>query len=82
MSSPTAAQVTLAWNASVSLVDGYWLYDGTASGIYTAGIDVGPVTRYLIGEVMDWQELLATRALREGTGLGTMHKRGDAQCDR
>jgi hypothetical protein len=40
------AQVTLAWNASVSMVDGYWLYYGPASGNYTARIDVGPVTTY------------------------------------
>ena len=82
MSSSTAAQVTLAWHASVSLVDGYWLYDDTASGTYTARIDVGPVTRYPIGAAMDWRELFATHALREGTSLGTMHKRGDVRCDR
>jgi hypothetical protein len=36
-----AAQVTLAWDASVSMVDGYWVYYGTQPGIYTTRIDVG-----------------------------------------
>ena len=43
-----AAQVTLAWDASVSMVDGYWLYYGPASGSYTARIDVGTATTYTI----------------------------------
>jgi hypothetical protein len=43
-----AAQVTLAWDASVSMVDGYWLYYGSASNIYTARIDVGTATTYTI----------------------------------
>ena len=43
-----AAQVTLAWDASVSMVDGYWLYYGLASGTYTARIDVGPETTYTL----------------------------------
>jgi hypothetical protein len=43
-----AVQVTLAWDASVSMVDGYWLYYGPASGIYTARIDVGTATTYTI----------------------------------
>lgn len=47
-SSPIAAQVTLAWAPSVSMVDGYWLYYGTASGTYTARIDVGSVTTYTV----------------------------------
>src|SRR5437763_13482726 len=48
LTSSTAAQVTLAWDASVSMMDGYWLYYGFASGIYTTRIDVGPVTTYTI----------------------------------
>src|SRR5262245_758996 len=40
--------MTLAWDASVSMVDGYWLYYGPASGIYTARIDVGMATTYTI----------------------------------
>jgi hypothetical protein len=48
MSYTAAAQVTLAWNASVSMVDGYWLYYGPASGSYTARIDVGTATTYTI----------------------------------
>ena len=47
-SSAMAAPVTLAWDASVSMVDGYWLYYGLASGTYTARIDVGPVTTYTL----------------------------------
>lgn len=47
-SSAMAAQVTLAWDVSVSMVDGYWLYYGSASGIYTTRIDVGPVTTYTV----------------------------------
>ena len=47
-SSPTVAQVTLAWDPSVSMVDGYRLYSGTASGTYTAPIDVGSVTTYTV----------------------------------
>jgi hypothetical protein len=43
-----AAQVTLAWDASVSMVDGYWLYYGSASSIYTARIDAGTATTYTI----------------------------------
>jgi len=43
-----AAQATLAWDASVSMVDGYWLYYGPASGSYTARIDVGTATTYTI----------------------------------
>ena len=43
-----AAQVTLGWDASVSMVDGYWLYDGTVSGSYSARIDVGTATTYTI----------------------------------
>jgi hypothetical protein len=43
-----AAQVTLAWDASVSMADGYWLYYGPASGIYTARLDVGTATTYTI----------------------------------
>ena len=39
-----AAPVTLAWEASSSMVDGYWLYYGTQSGTYTARIDVGTAT--------------------------------------
>jgi len=78
MSSPIAAQVTRAWNAWVSMVDEYWLYDGTARGTSTARIDVGPVTRYPICEAMVWQALCATSALREGKGLWTMKQSGDA----
>lgn len=47
-SSAMAAPVTLAWDASVSMVDGYWLYYGLASGTYTARIDVGPETTYTL----------------------------------
>jgi hypothetical protein len=43
-----AAQVTLTWDASVSMVDGYWLYYGPASGSYTARLDVGAATTYTI----------------------------------
>ena len=43
---PAAAQVTLAWDASLSMVDGYWLYYGMQSGIYTTRIDVGTATTY------------------------------------
>jgi hypothetical protein len=43
-----AAQVTRAWNASVSMVDGYWLYYGSARGSYIARIDVGTATTYTI----------------------------------
>jgi hypothetical protein len=39
-----AAPVTLVWEASSSMVDGYWLYYGTQSGTYTARIDVGTAT--------------------------------------
>ena len=48
MASPTAAPVTRAWNAAVSLVDGYWLYYGPTSSSYTARIDVGTATIYTI----------------------------------
>ncbi len=54
-SSPTAAQVTLAWVPSVSMVDGYWLYYGPASGNYTARIDVGPVTTYTVTGLVSGQ---------------------------
>jgi len=50
-----AAQVTLAWDASVSMVDGYWLYYGSASGIYTARIDVGTATTYTITGLVSGQ---------------------------
>ena len=50
-----AAQVTLAWDASVSMVDGYWLYYGPASGIYTTRIDVGTATTYTITELASGQ---------------------------
>jgi Fibronectin type III domain len=43
-----AAQVTLAWDASTSMVDGYWLYYGTQSGTYTTRIDVSTVTTYTV----------------------------------
>src|SRR5262245_89070 len=43
-----AAQVTLAWDASVSMVDGYWVYYGTQPGIYTVRIDVGTATTYTV----------------------------------
>jgi hypothetical protein len=43
-----AAQVTLAWDASVSMVDGSWLYYGPASGNYIARIDAGTATTYTI----------------------------------
>jgi len=42
------AQVTLAWDASTSMVDGYWLYYGTQSGSYTTRVDVGAVTTYTV----------------------------------
>jgi hypothetical protein len=42
------AQVTLAWDASTSMVDSYWLYYGTQSGIYTTRVDVGAVTTYMV----------------------------------
>ena len=47
-SSAMAAPVTLAWDASVSMVDGYWLYYGLASGTYTARVDVGTATTYTL----------------------------------
>jgi Fibronectin type III domain len=42
------AQVTLAWDASTSMVDSYWLHYGTQSGIYTTRVDVGAVTTYMV----------------------------------
>jgi hypothetical protein len=42
------AQVTLAWDASTSMVDSYWLYYGTQSGIYTTRVDAGAVTTYTV----------------------------------
>ena len=48
MSYTAAAQVILVWDASVSMVDGYWLYYGPTSGSYTARIDVGTATTYTI----------------------------------
>jgi hypothetical protein len=43
--STAAAQVTLAWNPSPSAgVDGYRVYYGTQSRIYTASLDAGPTT--------------------------------------
>jgi hypothetical protein len=43
-----AAQVTLAWDASTSMVDSYWLYYGTQRGTYTTRVDVGTVTTYTV----------------------------------
>src|SRR5262249_1208435 len=50
-----AAPVTLAWDASVSMVDGYWLYYGTQSGTYTARIDVGPATTCALADLTSGQ---------------------------
>jgi hypothetical protein len=41
-----AAQAHLEWNPSSSIVDGYKVYWGTKSNIYTSTYDVGPVTHY------------------------------------
>src|SRR2546430_3971579 len=43
-----AAQITLAWDASTSMVDGYWLYYGTQSGTYTARSDMGTATTFTV----------------------------------
>jgi hypothetical protein len=58
-----AAQVTFAWDASVSMVDGYWLYYGPASGNYITRIDVGTATTYTItGLVSDQTYYFAVTA--------------------
>jgi hypothetical protein len=45
---PVDQQVTLAWDASVDMVDGYYLYLGLASHVYTQRVDVGQVTTYTV----------------------------------
>ena len=49
----TAANVTLAWNASADpTVVGYRLYYGLASGAYTNMVDTGPATSVTISNLM------------------------------
>src|SRR5262245_35471731 len=55
-----AAQVTLAWDASVSMVDGYWLYYGTQPGSYTTRIDVGTATTYTVAGITAFWLLLSS----------------------
>jgi hypothetical protein len=58
-----AAQMTFAWDASVSMVDGYWLYYGPASSSYIVRIDVGTATTYTItGLVSDQTYYFAVTA--------------------
>jgi hypothetical protein len=47
--SPSATTATLAW-ATVTdpTLDGYKVYVGTASGLYTRIIDVGNITSYIV----------------------------------
>jgi hypothetical protein len=65
--------MTLAWDASVSMGDGYWLYDGPASGTYTGRIDVGPMTIYTItGLTSGPTDSFAVAAYDRTTGLESM----------
>jgi len=56
---PQVYSVTLAWDAPTTNVDGspltnlagYWLYYGTASGVFTTNINIGNVTTYTISNL-------------------------------
>jgi hypothetical protein len=50
---PAWQQVTLGWNASSDpTVAGYYLYYGTASGVYTNKIDVGTNTMFTVSNLI------------------------------
>jgi hypothetical protein len=49
-----AATLTLAWDANTDpAVVGYYLYYGQLTGSYTTKIDVGNVTQYSVGNLLD-----------------------------
>lgn len=61
-----AAEVTLAWNASLGGAQGYRIYYGTVEGVYTSSVDVGNVTRYtLSGLQTDVTYFFVTRAYND-----------------
>ena len=52
----SAAQVTLAWDASTGPdLAGYKLYYGTSSGSYPFSVDVGNVTSYTLSGLLEGQ---------------------------
>ncbi len=49
---PSATTATLAWNpVTDQTLDGYKVYVGTASGLYTSTITVGNLTSYTVGSL-------------------------------
>jgi hypothetical protein len=63
-----ASQVTLVWDASVSMVDGYWLYYGPTSGSYIARIDVGTATTHILTGLENGQTYYFTVTAYDRTG--------------
>jgi len=50
---PSAATATLAWNPVTDpTLDGYKIYVGTASGLYTRTITVGNLISYTVDSLM------------------------------
>jgi hypothetical protein len=53
----SAAQATLTWDPPVVFTDvtGYMIHYGTASGVYSQGVDVGNTTSYTVSNLNDGQ---------------------------